>query len=56
MRWNHLPVAGGIYAQDPELIRKWNIIFDLRAKRQEEERKREEMKSKRSARVAGRGR
>lgn len=27
MRWNHLPVAGGIYDQDPGLMRKFEVIF-----------------------------
>lgn len=28
MRWAHLPVAGGLYDQDPELLRKFEILFN----------------------------
>jgi hypothetical protein len=55
MRWNHLPVAGGIYDQHPDLIRKFDIIFEARAKHEERERKKREHNEMRGGRkVAGR--
>lgn len=57
MKWAHLPVAGGIYDQHPDLIADWRIIFGKRAekeaKQQEEEARRNKVNSK-SPRVAGR--
>jgi len=41
MKWAHLPLEGGVYAQDPELLRYWEIIWDLQGKKDaEDERKR----------------
>jgi len=37
MKWAHLPVAGGIYDQDPALLEKFTYIFAERAKHDEEE-------------------
>lgn len=31
MEWNHLPVAGGIYDQDPRLFEAWLPIWQRRA-------------------------
>lgn len=45
MKWNHLPVPGGIYEQDPELIRRWRIIWDA----QDEVARAEQAKQKREA-------
>lgn len=65
MKWAHLPNSGGIYDQDPELLRRWGIIWQAQAERQRaEEKKREAEQRKRSAssgggsrgRVAGRRR
>lgn len=42
MQWNHLPVAGGIYDQDPELLRRWRIIWG----EQNEQERREAAKRK----------
>jgi hypothetical protein len=56
MRWNHLPVAGGIYDQHPKLLEQWRVIFEKRAEEEERQRRREENKSKNKARVAGRRR
>jgi hypothetical protein len=57
MKWSHLPVAGGIYDQRPELMDKFQIIFQMRAeieaKRQEEDERRNKHAGK-SSRVAGR--
>jgi hypothetical protein len=31
MKWSHLPVAGGLYDQDPDLLEGFQIIFHERA-------------------------
>lgn len=61
MKWNHLPNAGGLYDQHPELLEKFLFIFQSRQeyqaeeeKRQEDERKRNSAKSSRGGGVAGR--
>lgn len=28
MKWSHLPLPGGIYAQHPQLLVEFGIIFD----------------------------
>jgi len=43
MKWNHLPIEGGIYAQDPELIRRWRLIWEA----QDEKERAEQAKQKR---------
>lgn len=56
MKWAHLPVAGGLYDQDPILLERWRIIFAKRAEYQERERQKQERQSGSSSgrRVAGR--
>lgn len=58
MKWNHLPEEGGLYAQDPDLLDGFMVIFHARGEYEEEERKRDKAKSQRgmgnSRRVAGR--
>lgn len=58
MKWNHLPVPGGIYAQDVDLLEGFHYIFAMRAEYQEQEDKRREQDMKRKSggqgRVAGR--
>jgi len=49
MKWSHLPVGGGLYAQNPQLIDRFYYIFAERAKAQARE------QAKRDA-EAGRGR
>lgn len=59
MKWNHLPVSGGLYDQDPDLLDGFMIIFSARAEHEaEEERKREREANRNSGgrRVAGRRR
>jgi hypothetical protein len=36
MQWAHLPVAGGIYDQHPELLEQWKVIFEERGKYEQE--------------------
>jgi hypothetical protein len=59
MKWNHLPVPGGLYAQHPKLIDQFRILFRLRAEHEEKKHKEDEAKRKRESRgggrVAGRG-
>ena len=31
MKWAHLPVAGGLYDQHPQLIDEWDVLFRLDA-------------------------
>ena len=42
MKWNHLPEAGGIYAQNPELLDGFRTIFSIRAKYEAEKEKKDE--------------
>lgn len=34
MKWSHLPVAGGLYAQSPDFIDGIQLIFDAKARKQ----------------------
>ena len=38
MEWAHLPVAGGLYDQDPELIEQFTELLILKARREQDER------------------
>lgn len=63
MKWTHLPVAGGLYDQDPDLLDKFEYIMRKiseqeakeEAERQEKDRK-ENAKSSRASSRGGRGR
>lgn len=46
MKWNHLPVMGGLYDQDPQLLDQFMYIFMCRNKEQERKQKAEERKAK----------
>lgn len=41
-RWTHLPLAGGWYAQHPDLIDDWVILLELKQKKEDEDRRRQE--------------
>jgi len=41
MRWNHLPVAGGLYDQHPELLSQWQIIWEEKARYEEKKAEKE---------------
>lgn len=58
MKWNHLPIPGGIYDQDPELIRRWRIIWDAQddVQRAEQAKQKREAQQKQSHRGASRSR
>lgn len=53
MKWSHLPIDGGLYAQHPRLLDEWEIIFSAIAKqdqREKEKSKAEAANSRRSKR------
>lgn len=50
MKWAHLPVHGGVYDQDPELLRLWRIIWQKQAEHEAAEERRRESKRRSSAR------
>ena len=37
MKWTHLPVNGGLFDQDPMLLRYWSLIWAVEGKVQAEE-------------------
>lgn len=47
MEWSHLPVAGGIYDQHPQLMDDFMYIFKKKAEFEEQERKRDKAKVER---------
>jgi hypothetical protein len=47
MRWNHLPVAGGLYDQHPRLLEEWGIIFRVKAAHEKQKHEEEQRKSAR---------
>lgn len=47
MKWNHLPVQGGLYDQSPELLDGFMVIFRERGIYDEEEDRKEKAKSRR---------
>jgi len=48
MKWNHLPVAGGIYDQHPRLLQEWSIIFAAKAEHEKEEAKKQKAQMEKS--------
>lgn len=52
MRWAHLPVAGGLYDQHPQLIMEWDILLRMEAEyekaRQDQERAEREAQMQRT--------
>ena len=55
MKWNHLPVPGGIYDQDPELLRRWRIIWEAQDDRERAEQARQKREREQQQRQRGRG-
>lgn len=47
MKWNHLPVAGGVYDQHPDLMDKFHYIFVKRADHEDKQRKKDEQERNR---------
>lgn len=54
MKWNHLPVTGGLYEQDPDLLDGFAYIFAKRAEHQEQEDKKRDREMKRTTSAQGR--
>lgn len=52
MEWNHLPVAGGIYDQDPELIDAFETIFSVKSTYERQQQDREKRAKETKARKA----
>jgi hypothetical protein len=52
MKWSHLPLPGGIYAQHPDLIDGFEVIFQARSEYEDQEQKRRERESR--AQMGGR--
>ena len=51
MKFAHLPVAGGIYDQDPELLRRWRMIWQAQAVHEKAEQdRRDRARKQKSAR------
>ena len=48
MKWNHLPVAGGLNDQDPELLADFRVIFAAKAQWDTEQRKKQEAEMKKN--------
>lgn len=55
MRWNHLPVAGGLYDQHPQLLEEWRYIFEQKAIKQDKDRKADEAKNRSRQRSGRKG-
>jgi hypothetical protein len=63
MKWTHLPVDGGLYDQDPDLLDKFEYMMRMiseqeareRAEQEEKDRK-ENAKTSRASNRGGRGR
>jgi hypothetical protein len=53
MKWNHLPEAGGLYDQHPDLLDGFQYIFGAQAEYEAAERKKEEGKGKRGKSPGG---
>lgn len=53
MKWNHLPVAGGLYDQHPQLLEEFEVIFAAKARKEEQERKDQEKKAEAARRKSG---
>lgn len=47
MKWAHLPVTGGIYAQHPKFLDDMLVLFELDAEQRLKEQREQELKAKR---------
>lgn len=56
MKWSHLPNAGGLYDQNPELLDAIRKIFAAQAQYESEQAEKQRQKQGKSPRVAGRRR
>lgn len=48
MRWAHLPVAGGLYDQHPELLDQWQVIFRLENERAAAEHRKQQAEARKT--------
>jgi len=55
MKWNHLPVVGGLYDQHPDLLEQWDIIFQAQSAHDRAEDAKQKSKTM-SGKPTGRGR
>ncbi|USH45020.1 hypothetical protein SEA_CAMERICO_23 [Gordonia phage Camerico] len=55
MKWNFLPVAGGLYDQNPLLIDKFAVIFQYRAEHQAKEAEKQEREARKNKSKTGMG-
>ena len=46
MEFRHLPEAGGLYDQDPQLLEDWQAIWKAQARHRRNEEKRKKARSK----------
>lgn len=46
MNWAHLPVAGGVYDQDPELLEQWLAIWKVKNELADEEKRKQEAEAR----------
>lgn len=46
MKWSYLPVAGGLYDQDPDLLDKFEYIFRKIAQQEAAEREKQDRESR----------
>jgi hypothetical protein len=53
MKWAHLPVAGGLYDQHPDLLEAFKTIFAMRAEHERVEQARREREAKRGGKGGG---
>jgi hypothetical protein len=50
MKWNHLPVAGGLYDQHPQLLDEWQYIFSVKADKEKRDLEQQQRESKSKSR------
>lgn len=48
MDWNHLPVAGGIACQNPDLMEAFRIIFSVKSQYEAQQKKKQEAEAKKN--------
>lgn len=53
MDWHHLPMAGGYWDQDPELLDSFRVIRQVIAKHEREEKRKEDMNKRGRHRPVG---
>ena len=54
MKWTHLPCAGGIYDQHPDLLDQWLVIMKVDGESEAKRQQKMEQKNRASGSGAGR--